>query len=178
MRRVYRKIAILVLVLLASFTVPLVLDGAADLIRRDPPASGHFEAAVASPVSTRPGPTAGSTDSARATPTGTSDYETVEFTRQNAQDYLARNSPFISDPSQLPPTVTIEYLTRAEVEARLNTQVVVPNDVPLCLVTLHGHFIDSTVSRPDGAGPQPGTFGFLLFDAHTGMMLMDGSLRD
>jgi len=180
-RRVYLKIAILTLVVLTIFTVPLLLDRAANLIPVGAPSSGQTAEAVASPATAQTSPTLPSTDAASATPAssaGTPASESVEFTRQDAAAYVAANSPFVSDPSQPPPTITIEYLTRAEVEARLNVPVTAPNDVPLCLVTLRGHFIDNTFSRPSGAGPQPGMHGYLLFDAHTGSLILEGGSRD
>ena len=181
MRRIYLKIAILTLVVLTIFTVPLLLDRAANLIHVGAPSGGQLPIVVASPITVQSHTTSPSTDATRATSAvsvGTPAPESVEFTAQDAAAYVAANSPFISDPSQPPPTVTIEYLTRAEVEARLNTQVVVPNNVPLCLVTLRGHFIDNTFSRPDGVGPQPGMHGYLLFDAHTGSLILEGGSRD
>ncbi|HEX3722485.1 MAG TPA: hypothetical protein VHV31_06820 [Nitrolancea sp.] len=177
MRRVYLKIAILTLIVLTSFATPLLLDGAADLIHSDAPSSRDTPIAVASPITVQSSTTSPSTDAtieASASSIGSPDSETVEFTTQDAQDYVARNSPFISDPSQPPPTITIEFLSRAEVEAQLNVPVTVSNDVPLCLVTLRGHFIDNE----SPASPQPSTFAYLLFDAHTGMMFLAGSTQD
>ncbi len=107
-------------------------------------------------------------------PDGVTPPDAPAFTADEARDYAIAHAPFQFDSSQ-PPTVTVEFLTRTQLEARLNQRITVANQDLYCLVTFHGHFSDNDFTHDQGTGPIPGNVGFLIFDAHTGNQLGAGS---
>lgn len=104
----------------------------------------------------------------------TVDPSTPAFTAADVEQYI-NNTPM---PRNLaanikPVIVKIEFETSREVSALLSGESIgVPDDTLLCYVELQGTFI---FTRPDGS-TITSQKGFEVFDAHTGNLLVAGTL--
>lgn len=65
----------------------------------------------------------------------------------------------------------IEFLSARDVKDRLNTWIGVPDDAPLCLVTLRGTFMAGSLPR---IAPIQGNRAWRVFDARSGNILLEG----
>lgn len=111
------------------------------------------------------------------TPDGITPPTTPAFTAQEAREYAVAHSPFLYEPTQ-PTTITVEFLTRTQLQSRIQQNVTATNDNLYCLVTFHGHYHDTSFSSPPGAGSMSGNYGYMVFDAHTGNELGGGGKID
>ena len=112
---------------------------------------------------------------AAITPDGLTSLDTPAFTADEAMSYAMRHSPFEFDQSQPPPSITVEFVTRAQLQSRLDQNIDASYQDLYCVVTFHGHFDDTTFSREEGTGAMPGNVGYMIFDAHTGNELGEGA---
>jgi hypothetical protein len=100
----------------------------------------------------------------------TSDPGTPAFTEEDGRAYVAAHPHPDQAPSSSPATIErVEFLPGEVADARLGSTGL-PAGRLLCLVTLRGSF---AVSAPFGHEVKS-SVGYLVFDAHTGNILIEG----
>lgn len=94
------------------------------------------------------------------------------YTSEDARQYVSTHRPpFTAPGSPNPVVISIQFLPAAQVSALLDGESMgVPDSTLLCLVRVSGTFLNTMV--PLGMTPKPFHEGVMIFDAHTGNLLM------
>jgi len=94
------------------------------------------------------------------------------FIEADVRAYIATHRPGFTVPSTPNPVViTVQFMTASQVSTQLQGESMgVPDDTLLCLVRVLGEFRNTYV--PLGATPKTFTRGVMVFDAHTGNLLI------
>jgi len=93
------------------------------------------------------------------------------FVARGALDYVAAHPHPDRVRSQGVPAVqSVEFLTSAEVWARIGVKTELQPADMVCIVTSHGSFL---VAGPQGMS-RSGTVGYQIFDARTGNLVIEG----
>ena len=94
------------------------------------------------------------------------------FTAEDVRQYvLTHHLPFAAPGSPHPTVVSVQFLTAAQVRTQLDGESMdVPDPTLLCLVRVSGTFLNTMA--PPGASPKPFHEGVMVFDAHTGNLLV------
>jgi hypothetical protein len=109
--------------------------------------------------------------------------QTPAFTEADARTWVEQNGfPGGNTTTGKPFTIdSVDFITREQAEARTHGESlegqVAPGDI-VCYVVLTGPFDGSGIDLPIGVTPKPsdlaGYHGVMIFDAHTGLLLMWG----
>lgn len=94
------------------------------------------------------------------------------FTEADVRAYITTHRPGFTIPGTPNPVViSVQFMTAKQVSAQLQGESMgVPDDTLLCLVRVLGEFRNTYV--PLGATPKTFTHGVMIFDAHTGNLLI------
>ena len=95
---------------------------------------------------------------------------TPSFNAQDVVAYVKANGVGGKIDSSVPATVEkVEFLSARVASTRLHTWIGVQDDALLCLVTVRGSF---SITPPGGGRRAGSNVAFLVFDAHTGNILI------
>jgi len=98
------------------------------------------------------------------------------YTADDVRQYLAAHPPFTTADGRSPTIDTILFTQAQQARVLLRgASVDRPDAALVCVVVVHGSLSMRGVSRPAGVGPLgPAPTGVLVFDAHTGNILVRG----
>ncbi len=101
---------------------------------------------------------------------------TPAYTADDVRHYLAAHPPFRTVDGRMPTIATILFIQAQQARLLLRgASVGRPDAALVCVVVVQGSLSMRGVSRPAGVGPLgPAPTGVLVFDAHTGNILVRG----